>query len=89
MNSDALTGSLLRTLAASKPSGSLLELGMGCGLGTCWLLEGVDQSSSLVSVDNDLRAQAIAKEELGNDHRLSLVLDDSARCLAGAQTNST
>jgi hypothetical protein len=34
-------------------------------LGTCWLLEGRDQSSSLVSVDNDPRAQAIAKEELG------------------------
>lgn len=83
MNSDALTGSLLRTLAASKPSGSLLELGTGCGLGTCWLLEGMDQSSSLVSVDNDPRAQAIAKEELGDDHRLSLVLDDGAHFLAG------
>ena len=82
MNSDALTGSLLRTLAASKTGGALLELGTGCGLGTCWLLEGMDQSSSLVSVDNDPRAQAIAKEELGNDHRLALVPDDGAHFLA-------
>jgi predicted O-methyltransferase YrrM len=51
MNSDVLTGSLLRTLAASKPAGSFLELGTGCGLGTCWLLDGMDDRSSLISVD--------------------------------------
>jgi predicted O-methyltransferase YrrM len=32
MASDAWTGALLRTLAAAKPGGSLLELGTGTGL---------------------------------------------------------
>ncbi len=74
MNSDLLTGSLLRALAAAKPSSSVLELGTGCGLGTCWLLHGMDSHSSLVSVDNDPRAHAIAESELGNDPRLQLVV---------------
>ena len=34
MASDTLTGSLLCTLAASKPKGALLELGTGTGMGT-------------------------------------------------------
>ncbi len=34
MPSDRHTGSLLRTLAASKPDGRLLELGTGTGLST-------------------------------------------------------
>ncbi|HEY2720855.1 MAG TPA: hypothetical protein VGI82_03980 [Chitinophagaceae bacterium] len=39
MASDVLTCSLLRTLAASKPSGKFLELGTGTGLATSWILE--------------------------------------------------
>lgn len=81
MNSDALTGAFLRTLAASKPSGAFLELGTGCGLGTCWMLEGMDATSSLVSVDNDARAQGIANSELGHDPRLRLVLTDGGSFL--------
>ena len=42
MNSDVLTGNLLRTLAASKPASAFLELGTGCGLGTSWILDGMD-----------------------------------------------
>jgi predicted O-methyltransferase YrrM len=42
MASDELTGSLLRGLAASKPKGALLELGTGTGMGTSWLLSGMD-----------------------------------------------
>lgn len=81
MNSDVLTGSLLRTLAASKPSGQLLELGTGCGLGTCWLLDGMDAGSSLISVDTDPRTQTVAASELGSDSRLTLVLKDGAEFL--------
>jgi predicted O-methyltransferase YrrM len=76
MNSDVLTGALLRTLAASKPLGAMLELGTGCGLGTCWILDGMDGSSSLVSVDTDRRVQSIAASELDGDARLELVLQD-------------
>ena len=38
MSSNLLTGSLLRTLVASKPAGEILELGTGVGMGTAWLL---------------------------------------------------
>jgi len=36
MASDILTCSLLRTLAASKPAGTFLELGTGTGLSAAW-----------------------------------------------------
>jgi predicted O-methyltransferase YrrM len=81
MNSDLLTGSLLRTLAASKPSGAVLEIGTGCGLGTCWLLDGMDESATLTSVDIDGRIQAIAAQEMGADSRLTLVLKDGGEFL--------
>ena len=42
MPSDLQTGALLRTLAASKPNGSFLEIGTGTGLETAWLLDGMD-----------------------------------------------
>ena len=38
-SSDPLTGALLRSLAAAKPDGSVLELGTGVGMSTAWLLE--------------------------------------------------
>jgi predicted O-methyltransferase YrrM len=82
MNSDLLTGSLLRTLAASKPSGAFLELGTGTGLGTCWILAGMDRRSSLVSVENDTQVLAIAREEIGVDPRLTLIEADGADFLA-------
>ena len=81
MNSDVLTGSLLRALAGTKPYGALLELGTGCGLGTCWLLEGMSGHSGLISIDTDPRVQAIAREELGSDNRLSLILGDGGEFL--------
>jgi predicted O-methyltransferase YrrM len=81
MNSDVLTGALLRTLAASKPGGSMLELGTGCGLGTSWILDGMDASSSLISVDTDSRVQSIAAEELGGDARLTLLMQDGGEFL--------
>jgi predicted O-methyltransferase YrrM len=81
MNSDVLTGALLRTLAASKPASALLELGTGCGLGTSWLLDGMDASSSLVSVDTNARTQEIAGSELAGDPRLTLVLGDGGAFL--------
>jgi len=81
MNSDVLTGSLLRVLARTKPHGSFLELGTGCGLGTCWLLDGMSTGSRLISVDTDRRVQAIAREELGLDPRLTLILGDGGEFL--------
>ena len=85
MNSDVLTGSLLRTLAASKPHSSILELGTGAGLGTCWILDGMDAESSLVSVENDATVLAIARDEIGSDPRLILIESDGADFLAGCK----
>src|SRR5262245_31456088 len=74
MPSESLTGALLRSLAASKPGGRLLELGTGTGLATSWLLAGMDAKATLTSVDNDAAVQAIAQHYLGSDPRLRLVL---------------
>lgn len=76
MASEPLTGSLLRTLAASKPSARLLELGSGTGLSTAWLLDGLDSGSHLTTVDNDEAVLSILKRHLGADSRLSVVCAD-------------
>jgi predicted O-methyltransferase YrrM len=76
MASDVLTGSLLRTLAGSKPNCKFLELGTGTGLSTSWILDGMDDESTLISVDNDSRFLEIAQSFLGDDKRLSLVCTD-------------
>jgi predicted O-methyltransferase YrrM len=78
MASDILTCSLLRTLAACKPAGKFLELGTGTGLSTSWILDGMDETSSLVSVDNDNKFLEIACRFLGEDPRLKLKLIDGA-----------
>jgi predicted O-methyltransferase YrrM len=81
MASEPRTGSLLQVLAASKPSGRFLELGTGTGLATAWLLSGMDASATLISVDTDPAVQAVAREALGHDSRLTLVLEDGATFL--------
>jgi predicted O-methyltransferase YrrM len=78
MASDVMTCSLLRTLAASKPAGKFLELGTGTGLSTSWILDGMDETSSLVSLDNDNKLLDVARKNLGDDRRLSLVDMDGA-----------
>jgi len=67
MASEPLTCSLLRTLAASKPSARFLELGSGTGLSTAWLLDGMDARSRLTTVDNDKSLLSILKKHLGGD----------------------
>lgn len=76
MTSEPLTGSLLRTMAASKPSAHFLELGSGTGLSTAWLLDGMDSKSHLTTVDNDEALLSILKQHLGPDPRLSVVCAD-------------
>jgi predicted O-methyltransferase YrrM len=76
MTSEVSTCSLLKTLAASKPGGKFLELGTGTGMATAWILDGMDQDSSLISLDNDELLLNIAKDNLGVDKRLQLVCAD-------------
>ncbi len=81
MASDPRTGSLLRTLAACKPNGRFLELGTGTGIATAWLLDGMDASSNLTSVDTDARVQDVARTFLGDEKRLILILEDGLEFL--------
>ncbi|MFB9843306.1 O-methyltransferase [Mucilaginibacter ginsenosidivorans] len=74
--SEISTCSLLKTLAASKPSGEFLELGTGTGLATAWILDGMDEESTLISLDNDETLLNVAKENLGVDKRLKLICTD-------------
>lgn len=66
-------GGLLATLAAGKPGARALEIGTGTGVGTAWLLSGLDPASHLISLDHDQRAQAVAQRHLGHDARLMMV----------------
>lgn len=81
MASDLQTGALLKTLAASKPAGNVLELGTGTGLSTAWLLAGMSPDSTLVTVDHDEAVQGIAKRYLGNDPRVTFHLSEGGTFL--------
>lgn len=76
MVSEPKVGMLLRFLAASKPNGQFLELGTGTGYGTAWILDGMDRTSTLDSVDNNPAALQIARNHLGNDPRLTFFIED-------------
>src|SRR6266487_6329315 len=87
MASEPRTGSLLRSLAASKPGGKFLELGTGTGVGTAWLIAGMDAASRLVSVDSDAKVLDVASRNLGHDPRVTFHLGDGGAFLelAGRQ----
>jgi predicted O-methyltransferase YrrM len=82
MASEPRTGALLRALAASKPGGRFLEIGTGTGVGTSWILAGMDSCSRLDSIDNDDGVLAVARRHLGSDSRVTFHLGDGAAILA-------
>lgn len=84
MGSDLLTGSLLRTLATAKPSGSILELGTGTGLATAWLLDGMDEHSRLITVDSNENNSAVARKYLGHDPRVTFYMGDGTTFIQSA-----
>ncbi len=84
MASDPKTCSLLKTLAATKPGGKLLELGTGTGLSAAWILEGMDNSAVLTSIDNDSNFLNIAKLHL-KDNRLKLINQDAGEWIQNNQ----
>lgn len=77
MSCEPLTGSLLRVLAASKPGARILEIGTGTGIGACWLLDGMDAASTLITVERDERVGQIARDHLGRDNRAKFVTADA------------
>jgi predicted O-methyltransferase YrrM len=76
------TGALLRTLAASKPGGRFLELGTGTGISTAWILDGMDSTSTLMTVDSSAHFVEIARLHLGHDAHVTFHVDDGAAFLA-------
>ena len=81
MPSDIYIGTLLKTLIASKPGSNLLELGTGVGLSLCWMIDGMDETSKLVTIDNNPDLSKIAKNFFETDQRVEIVCVDGAEWL--------
>ena len=81
-------GALLRVMAALKPGGRMLETGTGTGVGTCWLLDRMDATARLTTVDMDHTVQAIARTHLGTDPRLTILSEDAAVTIRREPPNS-
>ncbi|MGH6641444.1 MAG: O-methyltransferase [Bradyrhizobium sp.] len=81
-------GALLRVMASLKPGGRLLEIGTGTGVGTCWLLDGMDASARLATVDINAKVQSVARSHLGADPRLTLLCEDGAAVIRREPTGS-
>jgi len=86
--SDAKLGSLLSTLVSSKPNSKILELGTGSGLSTSWILDGMDENSTLKTVDNDKDLVAIAKEYLSSDNRVEFFIQNGEDLILNTAKNS-
>jgi predicted O-methyltransferase YrrM len=86
--SDLLVGDLLRTLAATKPGGRLLEIRTGTGIATAWLLGGMDDAASPASVDRNSRVQAVAQEILGDDGRVGFFVGEAKAFLESEPAES-
>lgn len=84
MASEPKTGALLAALAASKPGGRLLELGTGTGLGTAWLLSGMDRDARLETVDTDANVVAVARHHLAPDPRVTFRVMDGGEFISNA-----
>lgn len=84
MASEPKTGALLAALAAAKPGGRFLELGTGTGLGTAWLLSGMDATARLDTVDTDANVVSVARRHLGEDGRVAFHVMDGAAFIAQA-----
>lgn len=85
MASEPKTGALLAVLAASKIAGRFLELGTGTGLGTAWLLAGMDPDSRLDTVDTDPNVVAVARRHLGSDSRVTFHVSDGAEFISRSE----
>lgn len=70
------TGRLLRTLAAGRPGGRLLELGTGVGVGAAWMLSGMNETAHLLTVENDETRANTAWELLRGEARVTTLYGD-------------
>lgn len=87
MASDLYTGSLLKTLVASKPGARILELGTGTGLATAWIADGMHGNATLVTLENNEVLLSVARQNI-NSPAIEFVLADGYNWLqtyTGAQ----
>jgi predicted O-methyltransferase YrrM len=77
LSSDHRTGALLRTLAASKPGGRILEVGSGLGVGSAWLLAGMDEEARLITLEVHVKIAGICREHLAGDSRVEVITTDA------------
>ncbi len=84
MASDPRTGALLRTLAAAKPGGRILEVGTGTGIGAAWLLDGMDTAARLDTVESSPALSEVAQRHLGHDRRIRFHVTDGLDFLRSA-----
>ena len=77
MRSDVSVGTLLKTLACTKPAGNFLELGTGTGLALSWMLDGMGKHATITSIDNDPHVVNVAKHYFDQDRRVTLICADA------------
>lgn len=78
MPSDLYIGPFLKTLVGSKRNGNFLELGTGMSLSLIWLVDGMEQSSKITSVDYDQQLTDIANKFFEDDSRVDIVCQDGS-----------
>lgn len=81
LSSEPRTGALLRTLAASKPGGHILEVGSGLGVGSAWLLAGMDAAARLIALEIHAKVAGICRELLAADPRAEVITTDATEWL--------
>jgi predicted O-methyltransferase YrrM len=81
LSSEPSTGSLLRTLAAAKPGGRLLEVGCGVGVGSAWLLDGMDAAARLTGIERHPKVAHVCRTLLAGDERMEVVNADAVEWL--------
>jgi predicted O-methyltransferase YrrM len=81
LSCESRTGGLLRTLAAAKPGGRILEVGAGVGVGTAWLLAGMDDRATLVTLEIDEEAADIVRRLFAGEPRVEVVHEDATAWL--------
>lgn len=87
MSCEEAVGWLLRALAAAKPGGRVLELGTGTGVGTAWILAGMDEHARLDTVDNDPEHLGVARKHHALDPRVTIYEADGGTWLSERATD--
>ncbi|WP_241998777.1 MULTISPECIES: O-methyltransferase [Kribbella] len=69
------TGRLLATLAASR-TGTLGEVGTGCGVGSAWLRHGATDGTKIVTAESDPQLAKVVADLFADDGRIEVLAAD-------------